>query len=74
MSSSRKIMFYNILNGLINKFLIEKDNHRDLILKEKGLRVIHIRNEELNDIKRVKEKIVEYLYQNEFLIPPLCLV
>lgn len=49
------------LDGLIHEVLKKKDYHRDLILKEKGLRVIHIKNEELQDINRVKEKIMEYL-------------
>jgi len=45
----------------IHEFQKEKDYHRDLILKEKGLRVLHIKNEELNDINRIKKKIMEYL-------------
>jgi len=49
------------LDGPIHELQNDKDYHRDLILKEKGLRVLHIKNEELNDIKRVKQKIKKYL-------------
>jgi len=49
------------LDGPVHELQFEKDHHRDLILEEKGLKVLHIKNEELRDLNKVIEKIIEYL-------------
>ncbi len=45
------------LDGGIHDGSIEKDIHRDKILQNLGLCVLHIRNEELSDIESVLSKI-----------------
>lgn len=49
------------LDGKIHDYQKEKDYQRDLIIKEMGLEVLRIKNEELRDLKRVKEKIIGHL-------------
>jgi very-short-patch-repair endonuclease len=49
------------LDGPIHDYQQEKDYNRDLVLKELGLKVIRIRNEELKDIRKVKDKILKSL-------------
>jgi very-short-patch-repair endonuclease len=45
------------LDGKIHEFTKEKDNRRDGILKEMGIKIIRFKNEELNDIESVLERI-----------------
>ncbi len=49
------------LDGSVHDYQKEKDYNRDLILIETGLKVLHIRNEELKNIKKVKDKILKSL-------------
>lgn len=49
------------LDGPIHDLQKEKDYNRDLIIQELGLEVLHIRNDELNDIEKVKKKIINSL-------------
>jgi leucyl-tRNA synthetase len=48
------------LDGKIHDFQKEYDYQRDLVLRKLGLRVLHIKNEELDDIDRVLKKILEF--------------
>jgi very-short-patch-repair endonuclease len=50
------------LDGKVHEYHVEKDIQRDQILKEKGIQILRIRNEELNDIEKVIEKIELMLY------------
>ncbi len=49
------------LDGKIHDYQQCYDEQRDLILKEKELTVIRFKNKELNDIEKVKNKILIYL-------------
>ena len=49
------------LDGKIHDFQKEKDYQRDLIIKGMGLEVLRIKNEELKNMKKVKEKIIGHL-------------
>jgi very-short-patch-repair endonuclease len=49
------------LDGKIHDYMKEKDYRRELILKEKGIRVLRFMNEELSDIEKVKNRIKEFL-------------
>ena len=46
------------LDGKIHEFQRAHDQHRELILKDRGLKVLRIKNEELNDMEKVKRKIL----------------
>ncbi len=46
------------IDGSVHKYQEEYDLQRDFILKQKGLSVLRIQNEEVNDINSVKEKII----------------
>jgi len=48
------------LDGGVHDDRIEKDNHRDEILKSLGLTIIRLRNEELSDIDSVLQKIQQH--------------
>jgi very-short-patch-repair endonuclease len=50
------------LDGPIHDLQYEKDQRRDLILKGRGLKVLRIKNEDLKNINKVKQKIIDYLY------------
>ncbi len=45
------------VDGGIHEFRLEYDDQRSIILEEKDLRILRIKNEEVKDIERVKEKI-----------------
>ena len=45
------------LDGPVHDLQKERDNERDLTLQELGYKVLHIRNEELEDMEKVKKKI-----------------
>jgi very-short-patch-repair endonuclease len=45
------------LDGPIHDFQKEKDYRRELVLVSHNLRILRIRNEELNNIEQVKKKI-----------------
>jgi very-short-patch-repair endonuclease len=47
------------LDGKVHVNQKEYDEQRDFILKQKGLKVLRIRNEELRDIYKVKKKILD---------------
>ena len=47
------------LDGKIHNYQKERDQHRELILKDRGLKMLRIKNEELNDMEKVKRKILE---------------
>ncbi len=49
------------LDGPVHDYQEEKDYNRDLVLNELGLKVIHIRNEELTNLEKVKKKIINLL-------------
>jgi very-short-patch-repair endonuclease len=53
------------IDGSIHKLQTEYDEQREFILKQKGLRVLRIKNEEFRDINQVKKKIL-----NELKPPP----
>ena len=46
------------LDGHIHDFQKEKDFNRDLILSENNIRVLRIKNEELNEIENVKTMVM----------------
>ena len=45
------------LDGKIHDYTIDKDTNRDKILANKNIRVLRIKNEELNNIEKVLHKI-----------------
>jgi very-short-patch-repair endonuclease len=49
------------IDGKIHGNQEEYDNQRTLVLKELGINVLRIKNEELEDIPAVIKKIIEYL-------------
>ena len=49
------------LDGKVHDYLNEYDSQRDLVLKELGLKVLRIRNEELFDMEEVLNKIIYVL-------------
>lgn len=48
------------LDGKIHDYTKEKDCRREMILKEKGIRILRFKNEEVKNIEKVKEKIRLY--------------
>lgn len=50
------------IDGKYHEFQKEYDANRDAILAELGLKTIRVKNEELNDMERVKEKIRQVLF------------
>ena len=48
------------LDGKIHDYQKDYDKQRDFIIEEMGLRVIRIKNEELQDMNKVKGKIRKY--------------
>ena len=55
------------LEGKIHEFQKEYDKERDAILNDLGLRVIRIKNEELDELSEVLEKIRNILSPNPSL-------
>ncbi len=53
------------LDGKIHERQKEKDKHRDEILINKRLRIIRIKNEELQDISKVLNKIKSHFTNND---------
>lgn len=51
------------IDGSIHNLQAEYDEQRDFILKQKGLRVLRIKNEEFKDVNQVKQKIVYALIE-----------
>jgi very-short-patch-repair endonuclease len=49
------------IDGLIHELQQEYDQQRDFVLKQKGLRVLRIKNDELKNIEKVKEMIIKSL-------------
>ena len=49
------------LDGTIHELNKEKDKERDLKLKERGYKVLRIRNEELGDINEAIAKIKNFI-------------
>jgi len=49
------------IDGAIHKLQEEYDQQRDFILRQKGLSVLRIKNEEMKDIEKVKERIINAL-------------
>lgn len=49
------------IDGRIHRYQKDYDEQRDLILNEPGLKVLRIKNNELNDLVRVKNKILNHL-------------
>lgn len=47
------------LDGKIHDYQIDRDKNRDEILQSKGLRILRIRNEDLQNIDSVLEKIMK---------------
>ncbi len=52
------------LDGKIHEFQKDKDEFRKNILKDQGLRILRIKNEELEDINTVLRKIKEFIFEN----------
>ncbi len=52
------------VDGKIHDFQKEDDEHREEILKSLGLNILRIRNEEVEDISNVLEKIKRYVTNN----------
>ena len=50
------------VDGKIHDYQKEYDKHREEVLKGKGLHVLRLRNEELNNIEKVIEKINKMLH------------
>jgi very-short-patch-repair endonuclease len=50
------------LDGPIHDFQKDKDYFRDIILENKHLRVLRIKNEELNNMELTTQKIVQMFY------------
>jgi len=50
------------VDGRIHDYQIEYDKHREEVLKGKGLHVLRIKNEELNNMGKVIERINKMLY------------
>ncbi len=48
------------LDGKIHEYQKDRDENRDEILKALGLKILRIKNEELQDIEKVKMKISDY--------------
>jgi very-short-patch-repair endonuclease len=48
------------LDGKIHDYQADYDYQRDLIIREFGLKLLRIKNEELSDIEQVKNKIRQY--------------
>ena len=51
------------IDGLIHELQQEYDQQRDFVLKQKGVRVLRIKNDELKDLDPVKKKIITALHQ-----------
>lgn len=49
------------IDGSVHNYQEEYDSQREFILKQKGLTVLRIKNEELKNIENVKEKIIKAL-------------
>jgi very-short-patch-repair endonuclease len=49
------------LDGKIHEFQKEYDNNRDNILQELGLKILRIKNEEMQDVSKVLNKIKSML-------------
>ena len=49
------------VDGKIHDYQVEDDLHREDILKSLGLNILRIRNEEVEDISNVLEKIKKYV-------------
>jgi very-short-patch-repair endonuclease len=49
------------LDGPIHDYQKEKDYNRDKVIEGMGLRVLRIKNEEMNDIGLVKQKILKMI-------------
>ena len=47
------------LDGKIHEFQKERDKDRELILRDRDLKVLRIKNEELNDMEKVKRMILD---------------
>ncbi len=45
------------IDGKIHDYQVEQDKNREMILKDKGIKVLRIKNEEINNIEVVKGKI-----------------
>lgn len=45
------------LDGKAHDFTKEKDYRRDMILQEKGIKVLRFKNEEVKDIEKLKKKL-----------------
>ena len=44
----------------MHNFLKDYDENRDEVLHDMGLRVLRIKNEELNNLEEVKKRILEF--------------
>jgi very-short-patch-repair endonuclease len=51
------------LDGKIHDFQKDEDEFRENILKDQGLRILRIRNEELDDITAVLKKIKQHTFE-----------
>lgn len=49
------------LDGGVHSQQQEKDENRDEILKNRGFRILRIKNEDLSDMDMVKEKILNFI-------------
>jgi len=59
------------LDGKIHDYQKDYDQQRDIVLKAKGLKVVHMRNEELQNMELVVQKIKDLLQDSPPLSPSL---
>ncbi len=48
------------VDGKIHEYQNDRDEQRDIIMKEKGLRVLRIKNDEVRNIEKVKKNILAF--------------
>lgn len=51
------------LDGKIHDFQKDEDEFRENILKDQGLKILRIRNDELEDLTKVLRKIKEFIFE-----------
>lgn len=61
------------LDGKIHDYQKDHDAERDLIMRNLGLKILRIKNEELDEMEQIKSKIESALLE-EFTFPSLLLV
>ncbi len=52
------------LDGKIHDYRKKQDKNRDMILKEKGIKVLRIKNESVDNVEEVKAKILAVIFDS----------